>query len=142
MKLEDPSPETSARMKAVRVRGTTPERRVQSLIRARKIRYTTKTSHLPRKPDFILTELSVAIFVHGCFWHGCPECFVAPVKNRDWWCQKIAATRRRDRRKADQLRTIGFSVLTFWEHDSDSRITRRLDTSIMRKLRATASHVR
>jgi DNA mismatch endonuclease (patch repair protein) len=138
MKLEAPTPEVSARMKAVRVRGTTPEVRVQSLIRARKIRYTTKTSHLPGKPDFILTELTVAIFVHGCFWHGCPECFVAPVKNHDWWCQKIAATRRRDRRKADQLRNIGYSVLTFWEHDSDRRMIRRLDSLVVRRLDAKA----
>jgi len=74
----------------------------------------------------VLPDHNIAVFVHGCFWHGCPHCFVEPKRNRQWWRQKIANNRRRDRRKADQLRRLGYSVMTLMEHDSDRRIKARL----------------
>lgn len=90
------------------------------------MRFTTTNKLLPGSPDLLLTEHGIAIFMHGCFWHGCPRCFVEPKQNREWWLTKIEANRARDRRKADQLRRLGYSVITLMEHDSDSRIERRL----------------
>lgn len=120
----------SERMKRVGTTGTGPELRVRRVVRRAGISYTTKTQHLPGRPDLLLPKFGLAIFVHGCFWHGCDRCFVAPQRNRNWWLKKIERTRLRDRRKANQLRLLGFSVLTIREHDDDSRIERRLLTAV------------
>lgn len=113
-------------MRRVATRGTKPELQVRQVVRRLAIRHTTRTNHLPGRPDLLLTELNVAVFVHGCFWHGCPSCFRAPKRNRRWWKAKIANNRQRDRRKSDQLRRLGYSVLTIMEHDGEERIEVRL----------------
>lgn len=121
-----PTAEVSARMRRVATKGTEPERRVRRIAKQLGIRQTTQTAALPGKPDLVLPAHNIAVFVHGCFWHGCPRCYVEPKRNRLWWREKIANNRRRDRRKADQLRKLGYSVITFMEHDSDARIMSRL----------------
>jgi len=113
-------------MRRVATKGTAPERRVRSVARRLKIRHTTQTSRLPGKPDFAFRKHKVAVFVDGCFWHGCPRCYTEPKRNRRWWRQKIANNRRRDRRKAAELRRLGYSVITLMEHDSDERVALRL----------------
>ena len=90
------------------------------------IRHTTRTDHLPGRPDLVFPDHDVAVFVHGCFWHGCPKCFRAPKRNRRWWTAKITNNRKRDRRKADQLRRLGYTVVTLREHDCVERIETRL----------------
>jgi len=125
-----PSPEVSERMRRVATKGTAPERRVRGVVRRLGIRHTTQTSRLPDKPDLVLPDLNVAIFVHGCFWHGCPRCYTEPKRNRKWWRQKIANNRKRDRRKAAQLRRLGYSVITLMEHDGDERVERRLRKTV------------
>jgi len=121
-----PTAEVSERMRRVATRGTRPEREVRLVVRRLGIRHTTRTDHLPGRPDLLLTELNVAVFVHGCFWHGCPRCSSALKRNRRWWKNKIADNRRRDRRKSDQLRRLGYSVVTLMEHDSARRVESRL----------------
>jgi len=121
-----PTAEVSERMRRVATRGTRPELQVRRVVRRLGIRHTTRTDHLPGRPDLLLTELNVAVFVHGCFWHGCPRCFTAPKRNRRWWKNKIANNRRRDRRKSDHLRRLGYSVVTLMEHDGQPRIEARL----------------
>ena len=121
-----PTAEVSKRMRRVATRGTRPEREVRRVVRRLGIRHTTRTDHLPGRPDLLLTELNVAVFVHGCFWHGCPKCFRAPKRNQRWWKAKIANNRKRDRRKSDQLRRLGYSVVTLMEHDGERRIEARL----------------
>jgi len=121
-----PTPEVSERMRRVQIRGTKPELRVRRIVRQMGVRHTSRPTGLPGKPDLVLPDHDIAIFVHGCFWHGCPRCYVEPKRNRRWWRQKISNNRRRDRRKADQLRRLGYSVITLMEHDSDSRVERRI----------------
>jgi DNA mismatch endonuclease (patch repair protein) len=113
-------------MRRVATKGTAPERRVRAVVRRLGIRHTTQTRRLPGKPDLVLLDHNVAVFVHGCFWHGCPRCYAEPKRNRQWWRQKIANNRRRDRRKATHLRRLGYSVITLMEHDSDERVAIRL----------------
>ena len=108
------------------MRGTAAERRVGGALRSLSLRHSTRTGRLPGRPDFILTTRPVAIFVDGCFWHGCPRCFVPPRHNRGWWVMKIAKNRRRDLRKDRALRMLGFQVIHLWEHDGLERIERRL----------------
>ena len=121
-----PTPDVSERMRLVARNGTAPERRVRKIVRQIGIRYTSQTERLPGRPDLLLPDHNIAIFVHGCFWHGCPRCYVEPKRNRQWWRQKIINNRRRDRRKADELRRLGYSIITLMEHDSDRRIKARL----------------
>ncbi len=121
-----PTPEVSERMRKVVTKGTEPELRVRSIVRRLGIRYTTRTHVLPGKPDLLLPDHGIAVFVHGCFWHGCPRCFREPKHNKLWWREKIQRNRQRDRRKADHLRRLGYSVLSVWEHDSHERIERRI----------------
>jgi len=121
-----PTTEVSERMRRVATRGTRPEHQVRKVVRRLGIRHTTRTDHLPGRPDLLLYELNVAVFVHGCFWHGCPKCFRAPKRNRRWWKTKVANNRKRDRRKSDHLRRLGYTVLTLMEHDEEWRIETRL----------------
>jgi len=115
-------------MRLVRTRGTRPERAVASLLRASGIRYRSNLRGMPGTPDFVLPEERAVIFVHGCFWHGCPRCFRAPKRNRAWWLRKIEANRRRDGRNERRLRRAGWRVMTVREHDQISRTARRLST--------------
>ena len=113
-------------MRRVATKGTKPELRVRRIVRRIGVKHTSITTGLPGRPDLVLPDHNIAVFVHGCFWHGCPRCYVEPKRNRRWWRQKISNNRRRDRRKADQLRRLGYSVITLMEHDSDSRVERRI----------------
>jgi len=112
-----PSPTRSEIMAAVKSRDTTPEKTVARLLRAHSLRYRRDVKRLPGRPDFILPDARVALFVHGCWWHGhdCKRGDRVPRTNRDYWEAKIARNVRRDRRVARELRAMGWSVYTIWE---------------------------
>jgi DNA mismatch endonuclease (patch repair protein) len=69
-----------------------------------------------RRADIAFTRRRVAVFVDGCFWHGCPRHLSWPKNNRLWWRRKIEENRRRDRDTDRQLRDLGWTVVRFWEH--------------------------
>ncbi len=72
----------------------------------------------PGKPDVAFPKQKIAIFVDGCFWHGCSECNrPLPQKNREYWKQKIARNVARDERYNDQLMANGWAVMRFWTHE-------------------------
>jgi DNA mismatch endonuclease, patch repair protein len=70
----------------------------------------------PIRPDIAFTRARVAVFVDGCFWHGCPEHGSTPKANSSYWVPKIAKTRRRDAEADKLLRDAGWTVIRFWEH--------------------------
>ena len=70
---------------------------------------------LPGKPDFYYPNERLCIFVHGCFWHGCPRCYRQPGSNVQYWSAKLIGNRRRDARVTRRLRRGSFSVVTCWE---------------------------
>jgi DNA mismatch endonuclease (patch repair protein) len=70
-----------------------------------------------RRADVAFTRRHVAVFVDGCFWHGCPDHKTAPARNAAWWAQKLAGNVQRDRETDRHLRVAGWTVLRFWEHD-------------------------
>jgi DNA mismatch endonuclease (patch repair protein) len=79
--------------------------------------YRVKSS-LPGRPDLVIPKLSLAIFVHGCFWHACPTCAPArPRANADFWRRKFVENRHRDARVADELQSLGWAVRIVWEHE-------------------------
>jgi DNA mismatch endonuclease (patch repair protein) len=71
---------------------------------------------LPEKPDFCFPKQKVAVFIDGCFWHGCSRCYRRPKSNLDFWDGKVTANRARDRRVNQELRNKGFVVMRIFEH--------------------------
>jgi len=72
---------------------------------------------LPGKPDFVFPDASLAVFVDGCFWHGCPKCYHRPSTNRKYWDAKVERNKARDKRLRAKLRRSGWSVIRIWEHE-------------------------
>jgi len=73
------------------------------------------------KPDFVFPKSRVAVFVDGCFWHGCRKHCRMPSSNREYWEEKIGGNIRRDSIVTRKLRAAGWSVIRFWEHDLNSK---------------------
>ena len=78
------------------------------------------------KPDFVFPKLKLAVFVDGCFWHGCPLHATQPKTNAKFWREKIARNQARDRLVTRTLRRAGWSVLRIWEHELMRKHERRL----------------
>lgn len=72
---------------------------------------------LPGKPDFVFSKARLAVFVDGCFWHGCPKHGRKPTSNRAYWLEKLRRNKKRDKLVNRTLRLAGWSVLRFWDHD-------------------------
>jgi DNA mismatch endonuclease, patch repair protein len=82
-------------------------------------------------PDFIFPSSRLAVFVDGCFWHGCPKHSNMPVNNRSFWRLKLSANKVRDRLVSRTLRSRGWHVLRVWEHD----LTRKRQTRCIERIR-------
>ena len=110
-------------MKANRRRDTKPELRIRSALHRSGLRFRVDTAPLAgvrRRADIVLTRVHVAVFIDGCFWHGCPEHFIPPKTNADYWRQKIQRNRDRDKETDRILADAGWTVLRFWEHENPS----------------------
>lgn len=106
-------------MSRIRSTGTKPERRLEAIVRGALPRYKILTNDpsLPGRPDVVVTSLKLAIFMDGCFWHGCPSHCRMPSTRVEYWQTKILRTMQRDRRDTRVLRADGWSVWHVWEHD-------------------------
>jgi DNA mismatch endonuclease (patch repair protein) len=128
-------------MRSVHSMGTSAEQKCETLLRSLKLRFSQHVASLPGKPDFLLRESRLALFVHGCFWHAHDGCrnAVLPNSNVDYWNGKIARNRKRDRRVREALRKAGWRTAVIWEcklRDADSVARRLLKLSaIGKKLR-------
>lgn len=102
-------------------RDTRPELSVRRILHAVGLRYRVDYAPLPkhrrRRADIVFRGPKVAVFIDGCFWHGCPEHFVVPKTNTDYWRPKIARNRERDAETSAALRREGWRPLRFWEHE-------------------------
>ena len=112
-----PSPERSAIMRAVKSRDTGPELAVRKMLRPLAPGYRLNRADLPGKPDIVYGSRRLAIFVHGCFWHGhdCPRGARMPKANADYWRQKIARNRARDAKTVEALEAMGWRALAIFE---------------------------
>jgi DNA mismatch endonuclease (patch repair protein) len=72
----------------------------------------------------------IAVFVDGCFWHGCPEHATWPKQNAEFWREKIEANQRRDADTNDRLRSIGWTVLRFWSHEPPTEAARTVACAV------------
>lgn len=109
----------SAVMRRVKGRDTAPELKVRKALTALGARYRLNRRDLPGSPDIVMAGRRLAIFVHGCFWHGhdCPRGSRVPKTNRDYWTAKVARNVARDARAAAELAAAGWRVETIWECD-------------------------
>ncbi|WP_050023291.1 very short patch repair endonuclease [Verrucomicrobium sp. BvORR034] len=89
------------------------------------------------KPDFVFWKLRVAVFVDGCFWHGCPRCYVRPKQNRKFWDTKVVANRARDTKVTRQLRKANWRVLRLWECTLTAKHVNRTMGRLNRMLQAS-----
>jgi DNA mismatch endonuclease (patch repair protein) len=108
-----------------RGRNTGPEILLRRELWRRGLRYRL-AAKLPGKPDITFGRSKVAIFVDGCFWHGCPQHSVRPKTNAEFWRKKIAQNRLRDAQVTAMLRNSGWRVVRIWEH----QIKTGLDTCV------------
>ncbi len=121
----------SRNMAAIRSRGNqTTEVAFSKLLRINKITgWRRHSRRLFGTPDFIFPRSKVAIFIDGCFWHGCPKCKTNPKTNAKYWKTKIANNQKRDREVKKQLVREDWKVLRFWEHEikeNPNRIIRKI----------------
>ena len=79
-----------------------------------------QATELPGQPDFIFERRKVALFIDGCFWHGCPRCKLWPKSNVEYWTKKILGNRERDKLVKKDLERSGWTVMRFWEHQLDN----------------------
>ena len=85
--------------------------------------------HLPifGKPDFVFRKTRIAVFIDGCFWHGCPKHCRMPATNREYWERKIGRNLERDKKVKRELRKAGWTVVRIWEHElKDGTVSRKL----------------
>jgi DNA mismatch endonuclease (patch repair protein) len=118
-RIDSVSPEKRSEiMRAVKGRGNMDTELVLiRLLRQNKITGWRRSQPIFGKPDFIFPKHELAIFVDGCFWHGCSEHCRMPKGNRAYWKQKIASNKARDRLVNRTLRAQGWRALRIWEHE-------------------------
>jgi DNA mismatch endonuclease, patch repair protein len=93
-------------------------------------------------PDFVFAKSRVAVFVDGCFWHGCPKHATQPMSNQEFWTAKLARNKARDCLVTRRLKQCGWRVLRIWQHElspnNEHRLLRRLRGSIGTDRKITA----
>jgi DNA mismatch endonuclease (patch repair protein) len=140
----EPSRSRAENMRAIRSCGNkTTERRLVSLLERYRVRgWRLHPSHILGKPDFLIRRERLAIFVDGCFWHGCPRCGHIPKTNRAYWIAKIERNKRRDRSVSRTLRLMGFRVVRLWEcqlHEKEEYCIKRIQRVLRDEHRRRAS---
>lgn len=115
------SPGSRRRMQATGRRDTGAELAIRKVVHAHGLRYAVDArplADLARRADLVFRGARVAVFIDGCFWHGCPQHATWPKANADFWRKKILDNRRRDRGTDDSLRKAGWLVIRAWEHEA------------------------
>jgi len=128
---------TRSKMLGNRSRDTKPELRVRSLVHKRGMRYRVNQRPLPRvrrTADIVFRRARVAVYIDGCFWHGCDQHYREPKTNTPYWRDKVDGNRRRDRETDDLLESEGWLVLRFWEHDEACNAATEIERAVRARL--------
>jgi DNA mismatch endonuclease (patch repair protein) len=116
-------------MQATRRRDTGPELALRRELHRRGLRYRVDTqvmAGLRRRADVVFIKARVAVFVDGCFWHGCPAHATTPKANAGFWASKLAANQARDRDTDARLAAAGWRILRIWEHEDPAVAAERV----------------
>ncbi|MDR2347188.1 MAG: very short patch repair endonuclease [Bifidobacteriaceae bacterium] len=120
-------------MQANRSRDTKPELAVRRLLHKLGLRYRVARRPLPElraTADIVFPRQHVAVFIDGCFWHGCEDHFRLPATNTDYWQSKIGHNVERDQRVNDSLAEAGWTVLRFWSHEAPEAVAERVTEAV------------
>ena len=126
------SPDALRRMTHQRRRDTAPEMAIRRLLYARGLRYRVDAAPpgMRRRADLVFGSARVAVFVDGCFWHGCPDHGTLPKKNAAWWAEKIDSNVKRDRDTDQRLTADGWIVIRVWEHEAPEAAAARVGETV------------
>ena len=124
----------SVRSRTMAAVKSTGNRSTERVLRARLVRWGIRGWRMHARdvtgcPDFVFEERRVAVFVDGCFWHGCPTCRRPPNSNQEYWTKKVERNKTRDRRHTRALRSDGWTVVRIWEcalTRDPARVVRRI----------------
>lgn len=131
--VSDPSPATRRRMRRTASRDNAFERKIRSDLFSSGLRYRVHfpIPGLPRRTcDIAFPSLKVAIFLDGCFWHGCPTHISKFKTNEAFWIAKIVQNAQRDLNTTEHLQSEGWTVLRFWEHDERHVVTAKITAAV------------
>lgn len=118
---------TSVRMGRVRHFDTPIEVTLRRAVWAQGVRFRTHLKGIPGRPDFGLKTRKVAVFVDGCFWHGCPKCKNLPTTHQEFWREKVAYNQARRRHVRLALEKAGWQIVEVWGHEIERDIERVAD---------------
>lgn len=109
----------SYNMSQIKGKNTKPELLIRKALFKNGFRYRLHVKLLPGRPDIVISRIKVAIFVHGCFWHGHEKCkyFKIPSTKQGWWKSKIERTKMTDGKNIEELTSRGWQVIEIWECD-------------------------
>lgn len=125
------SPAVRRSMRSNRCRDTYPELVIRRELHRRGHRYFVDRQVLPglrRRADIVFPRSRVAVFIDGCFWHGCPVHHTIAKTNASFWAEKVRSNRERDADTDERLRAAGWTVIRVWEHEAVDEATRRIET--------------
>ncbi len=108
-------------MSSIPGRDTTPELIIRRHLWAQGKRYRKHDKSVPGTPDISSNGKKLAIFIDGCFWHGCHRCYKEPMSNVSFWRQKLEYNKKRRKKVARLLRAKGWTLVQYWEHEVLSR---------------------
>ena len=134
--MDNLSPENRKKnMSRIRSKGNrSTERKLRSsLVGAGVSGFKLHPKSLIGKPDFVFPDQKLAVFVDGCFWHGCPDCYIRPQTSQAYWDEKLSRNRKRDAKVNAELKATGWSVFRVWEHQL--RHPKRVRRAITRQLK-------
>ena len=131
-RTRNPSPSSEAaykRMKAAKPRDTAPEKALRSALHKKGLRFRIDVKpikELNRKADIVFRPTRVAVFVDGCFWHGCPIHGTQAKANAEFWSRKITQNQERDKDTTRQLKATGWRVIRVWEHEDPEKASQKI----------------
>ncbi|WP_432161504.1 very short patch repair endonuclease [Streptomyces sp. NRRL F-5630] len=123
-------------MRGNRGKNTKPELLLRSLLYRRGMRYRVDfrpIADVRRRADLVFSGDRIAVFVDGCFWHGCPDHYRPAMKNADFWREKINSNKARDAETNETLAAAGWTVIRVWEHDDPDRAAAQIENAVRRK---------
>lgn len=130
------SVEARHRMRSVRRADTACEVAIRRVLHARGLRYRVDVAPLPglrRRADLVFAGPRVAVYVDGCFWHGCPTHATWPKANAEFWRNKIETNRRRDADTDARLAAEGWTVVRVWEHEDPAEASERIIEAVRKR---------
>jgi DNA mismatch endonuclease (patch repair protein) len=131
------SPAVRKSMVGNKSRDTKPELMVRRILHASGLRYKVHARPIKdwnRRADMVFPRAKIAIFINGCFWHGCPKHFSAPKTNSEYWASKIMRNVERDSETALRLKSEGWLVIAIWEHENLGKKSEQVVRRIQKRL--------